>query len=219
MPNHNLWSDCPYWPEHRFKNDVCTECGFQRPKLSGLIKETRNRNTTLEYKINIILHYREKIATFDNIWGNTLSLSDVYGKYEYSGYFGRKKLAIHPSAPLRGEKKKTRRRLRKVYDLIKFHEEHWPIIKRNLDDLFTTRPVEPHVRSHVDAFIHSLMFFGNTLTYNQTEQLAAAYTYYLSDLTERQVAEDPDSFFPNVTRKTLRKWVGFVRRFEEVSLG
>lgn len=46
------------------------------------------------------------------------------------------------------------------------------------------------------------------------EELVAAYVYYITELSERKISEDQDSVFPDITRKTLRKWVKYVERFD-----
>lgn len=219
MPKFDLWRDCPYWPNHRFEKNVCIGCGLKKPQVPNPISQIHPEKSTLEYRINKILLFRGKINTFDYIWSHNITLADVYGIYEYSGYFGKKKFKIFPSAPLKGQKKKAKRRLSKVAKLIKFYEENWPQAKENLDEILASLQLRPYIRWRVEAFLRSLMFFNGTLTKKQTEKLVAAYTYYSSQLSERQVAEEPDSLFPNITRKTLRKWVGFVQRFEQVSLG
>jgi hypothetical protein len=221
MSKFDLWRDCPYWPDHRFKKNVCLGCGLKKPQLSNLINQIHPEKSTLEYRINKTLLLRQEIYTLDYTWSwsHNFTLADVYGTYEYSGYFGKRKMKLFPSSPLKGEKKKAKSRLRKVARLIKFYEENWPRVKENLDEILVTRKLKPYIRQRVAVFLRSLMFFDDTLTKKQTEKLVAAYTYHFSKLSERQVVEEPDSLFPNITRKTLRKWVGFVRRFEQASLG
>jgi len=219
MPKFDLWRDCPYWPNHRFEKNVCIGCGLKKPQVPNPISQIHPEKSTLEHRINKILLFRGKMNTFDYIWSHNITLADAYGKYEYSGYFGKKKFKIFPSAPLKGEKKKAKCRLGKVARLIEFYEENWPRAKQVLDEILTGRKLKPYIRERVKAFLRSLMFFGDTLTKNQTEKLVAAYTYHFSQLSERQVVEERDSLFPNITRKTLRKWVGLVQRFEQAGLG
>lgn len=221
MPKFDLWRDCPYWPNHRFEKNVCIGCGLKKPQVPHPISQIHPEKSTLECRINKILLWRQEKYAFDYTWSwsHNSTLADVYGKYEYSGYFGKRKFKIFPSSPLKGEKKKAKSRLSKVARLINFYEKNWPRIKENLDEILATRKLKPYIRGRVEAFLRSLMFFDDTLTKKQIEKLVVAYTYYSSQLPERQVVEEPDSLFPNITRKTLRKWVGFVQRFEQASLG
>jgi len=221
MSKYDLWKDCPYWPKHRFKKNVCIGCGLKKPQLYNPTSQIDPERDTLEYRINKILLLRQEILAFDYSWSWSCDLTpaDFYGAYEYSGYFGKRKLKIFPSAPLKGERRKAKRRLSKLARAIQFYEKNWPRVKENLDEILATRKLKPYIRERVETFLRSLMFFRYTLTKKQTEKLVAAYAYYHLKLPERQIAEDPDSLFPNITRKTLRKWVKFVRKFEKASLG
>jgi hypothetical protein len=76
------------------------------------------------------------------------------------------------------------------------------------------------LKEQVDFFIIHYMLSKNVPTKKMLEKIIAAYTYYVSSqLTERQVVEEINSLFPNITRKTLRKWVKLIEKFENHSLG
>jgi hypothetical protein len=219
MSKYDLWKDCQYWPKHRFKKNVCIACGFKKPQPFNPVSKLDPAKSSLECRIDKILLFRQEIASFDYGWMDyAASPADVYDGYTVSGCFGDQTL-MFPSSPLKGEKKREKRKLNKVAKAIEFYEKTWPLVRKTLDEILTNKNLKPIIRGHVEMFLRSLIFFDDTLTRHQTEQLVAAYTYYYLKLPERQIAEEPDSLFPHVTRKTLRKWVGFVKRFEYVSLG
>jgi hypothetical protein len=218
MNKFDLWGDCPYSPTHRFKDNICVGCGLKKPKLPDLIDATRKERATLEERINRLLGYLRKKSNIQNAWGDYFIPSNTYGVYGYSHRTNRHTQDA-PSAPLKGEGRRNKRRLSKVGRLYSFYEANWPIVNTYLDETFSARTVEPYVEGRTRALVNTLTCHGSIITKNQIEELAAAYTYYLSELPERSVAEEPDSIFPQVTRKTLRKWVKIVSALEEVRLG
>ncbi len=215
MKKLDLWGDCPYSPTHRFKNEVCLGCGLKKPKLPDLIDSTRKERTTLEDRINRISESLRKRSIVKCAWDIDLVPSNAYDAYGYSSSSSKANRQQPPSAPLKGEKKRNLRRLTRAAKLYNFYEANWPTIKTYLDQTFSTQTTLLNVQNHVEAFVHTLVCYGCTITKNQIEELTAAYTYHLYDLPERRIAEEPNSLFPQVTRKTLRKWAKTVKGFEE----
>jgi len=220
LTKFDLWRDCPYWPKHKFRRNTCIGCGFKKPKLQNLIREIRKKKSSLETRIDRILELRRQTANFTISWFDyNISLSDVYGNQKLNDYFGEIAPIVQPSAPLQGAKKRATRRLRKVAKVYDFYYKNWPTNEKNMDEIFEARKLDRSIRSHAETFLRYLMYYETMLTRKQTEQLVAAYSYYLCKSTEREVAEEAGSLFPEITRKTLRKWVRFVQDFEEYYLG
>ncbi len=71
------------------------------------------------------------------------------------------------------------------------------------------------LRQDIEESLRGFMYFRDTLTRKQLEKFTAAYIALYSEAKERQIAEEPDSLFPNITRKTLRAWIKHVQRFDE----
>jgi hypothetical protein len=70
----------------------------------------------------------------------------------------------------------------------------------------------------IERYIEDVLFCSlrclDPFTLNQVDYLIASYLYYFSDATQQQIAELPNSLYPNMSRTTLRKWVKDVKLIE-----
>jgi hypothetical protein len=117
----------------------------------------------------------------------------------------------------------------------KYYDQYWPQVSDALDSILSR--IEGHLgalgvvryddlRDSVQQFMRSVLYAHDTLSKPHIEKVTAAYAYWLSKrnewisgytVTERQIAGEPYSVFPNISRVTLEKWIGFVEKYELLS--